>query len=285
MKNRKWALDCRGYAVQGCVRRVVRRHPNAIAYATAVALLLTYSINEGAKAHFRGRENRATGAIRMFTLQQSMGNLDEFVSKWQEVNGLGNGKNSFPPRHSYLELKRAIDGLQMMVNQESYTMTALTDNTPGLPASAEAIVKSATVEVSDDNSMVTANLLHMLKNYIRRHGAGMTANGRKQYDANEFKIMRSEYFALTHTLMVLKLAEAKLLPQVYNLAAENGFLYQACNAASYFLYAIVVVIGFFRDIWGGENSRRNERGNGRAIEKMALVLGDINARLKNMEEK
>ena len=217
-----------------------------------------------------------------------MGGLDEFASKWQEANGLGNGRSRLPPsQRSYLELKRTIDGLQMVVGQEWYTLKALSDDTPGLPASAVAIAKSATDEVLNDDGVLVAISTDELSNSIRHRGSGkaLTLRAEQEYRANEYKKMELLYFSYSHTLVSLKLAEMKILPQVYSIAAENGFWYQVFTRISFCLYALVVVIGLLRDTWGGEKNRQSEKGNRPTLEKMACVLGDIDARLKTMEGK
>ncbi|WP_297477461.1 hypothetical protein [Ferrovum sp.] len=107
MNSRQWLLKIRRFYGERRIRGFVQGHRLAINYVLAAALLFGYSINEGARANFKDRENQAMNAIKMFNLQQSMGNLDELVSKWSEVDGLAQ------PSHFgwFLGLKKYFSGL------------------------------------------------------------------------------------------------------------------------------------------------------------------------------
>lgn len=268
------------------IRGFVRRRPRTVACVLAVALLLVYSINEGARSDVKERENRAKNAIEMFNLQQSLGNLDQFVSKWPEVNGLGSGKNLLhPSKRIRLELEGAVRGMRMVVLQEWYTMRTLADYTPGLSAGSAAAARAATKDVLNDGQIAMTNAMRALRDAVRRPKRDISVKAKIQAEADEYKAMRSEYLSLLRTWAALKDAELRIIPQAYHIAAKNGFWYQALGVVSYFLYALVVAIGLLRDTWGVEHSRRNEKGNRPTLEKMARVLGDIDARLKTMEGK
>ncbi len=230
------------------LRIFCHRYQAMINCFAVLLMFVTFWFHDFQSQNINDLKNQLSRAQYLFAVQQSIFNLDQYLSQSHRASYLNNSTiHSLRKQPDYQNIRNKLLGMKLLIDQLWYMQKALTDNNPDLPFASRKLARTATSRVlaadQQDLNVISARFQHLLD--FRVDPNSSTPTKEQQYIAAIHKQESSLGLTYFRAQWALSIAEPEILMAMDHMINRVETQYQFYTDISYafwFIGAIFTLI-------------------------------------------